>query len=101
MKKALELNIGGIKCDNAACDFRNDNVENKDYKKWLNKPCPKCGENLLTKADYRSTKFLIILVNAINFISMFVPKKFKEKQKIVEGNIHMDGSGKMDFHIKE
>ena len=101
MKKAIELNIGGIKCDNAECDFRDNNIQHKDYKKWLNKPCPKCGENLFTKADYRNTKFLVALVNVINFISIFTPKRFKEKQKIVEASVHMDGSGKMNFKIEE
>jgi len=44
------LNISGIKCDH--CDFKDETVEFKDYGLWLNKPCPKCGENLLTREDY-------------------------------------------------
>lgn len=49
MKNALELSIKGIKCDNPNCDYINKDVEFKDYKKWINKPCPKCGANLLTQ----------------------------------------------------
>lgn len=52
MKETLELNITGIKCD--VCDYRDDTVEFKDYPNWLNKPCPKCGNNLLALKDYES-----------------------------------------------
>ena len=41
--------IGGIKCDNPSCDFRDESIPVEDYKNWLNKPCPICGSNLLTK----------------------------------------------------
>lgn len=46
----VELTISGIKCD--YCDYRDDSVEFSDYPKWLDKPCPHCGHNLLTETDY-------------------------------------------------
>jgi len=46
----MEIKISGIKCDH--CDYRDDSVQFSDYPKWLNKPCPKCGENLLTQEEY-------------------------------------------------
>ncbi len=44
------LKISGIKCDN--CSYKDDSVKFEDYLEWLNKPCPDCGENLLTQKDY-------------------------------------------------
>jgi hypothetical protein len=49
------IRVGGIKCDNINCDYRNDTIPFSDYAKWVNKPCPKCGENLLTERDYKDT----------------------------------------------
>lgn len=57
----LRIQIRGIKCDNPNCDFSDMTVKYEDYDKWLNKPCPKCGHNLLTKI-YRSNRKLVTLV---------------------------------------
>lgn len=55
MRKLLETHIGGIKCDAPGCGWHEDSVEWDDMHveiaAWLNKPCPKCGANLLTEAD--------------------------------------------------
>jgi len=49
----MKEKIKGIKCDNPDCDFVDDSVTWDDYDKtvseWLNRPCPKCGTNLLTQ----------------------------------------------------
>ena len=96
MKDALELKIQGIKCDNPNCDFEDKAVKVEDYDKWLNKRCPKCGANLLTKADMTTTKILMGVIKAANKI---LPKR-KDDEKIVEGEIKMNGTGKIDFDIK-
>jgi Zn finger protein HypA/HybF involved in hydrogenase expression len=72
--KALQLNIQGIKCDNPDCDYeevveckcRNANEVIEKYKKWINKPCPKCGQNLLTLRDYIILKMIILCVDILN-----------------------------------
>lgn len=46
------IEITGIKCDNAQCDYRDDSVKFDEYPQWVNKPCPECGENLLTQENY-------------------------------------------------
>lgn len=51
MEKSL-IKVVGIKCDNPECNFRDDSVQYEDYYLWLNKPCPKCGQNLLTEKDF-------------------------------------------------
>ncbi|MBB6622049.1 hypothetical protein H7E67_01270 [Clostridium gasigenes] len=97
MKDALEMNMGGIKCDNPNCDFNDMNVNAEDYKEWLNKPCPKCGENLLTEEDYRNTKFLLEMVKVANRI---YPKR-KDDEEIVTMSVAMNGDGEMDFNIEK
>lgn len=95
MKDALELNIHGIKCDNHNCDYNDMTVRVENYDKWLNKPCPKCGENLLTDKDYESIKILMSLTENINNI---FPKR-KEEEQTYEASIDMDGTGKMEMKI--
>jgi len=93
---AIDYKINGIKCDNPNCDFRDDTVKFEDYPLWLNKPCPKCGCNLLTKKDLETTKTLIKLVNIINWVIhpfMFIFKKGKR----VKTSVEMDGTGEVNF----
>ena len=48
----LTINITGLKCDNPNCDYRRDDIPFEAYEGYINAPCPKCGESLLTQADY-------------------------------------------------
>ena len=50
------INISGIKCDSLTCDYYDNNVHVNGYEDWLNKPCPKCGSNLLTNLPIHNTK---------------------------------------------
>lgn len=65
----VQLNISGIQCDNENCDYREMDVKLEDYPQWLNKPCPKCGENLLTEDDYNETLDLMKKTELINAMS--------------------------------
>lgn len=71
-----------IVCDNNKCDYKEKNTKSNpdtDYKKYLNRPCPKCGENLLTKKDYIDYINMLKVINWINkyfgWIGIFIPKK--------------------------
>ena len=64
----MEIKTGGIKCD--FCDFSNMSVPVWEYSKWLNKPCPKCGKNLLTESDYQS----IIMLLGVAYQISLTPK---------------------------
>lgn len=93
---------GGIKCDNPECDYMDETVRVEDYKKWLNKPCPKCGSNLLTQADYDNVQMLIGLADIINenyVVDEETQSKLGDKQQTI--TFHMDGSGKMDVEIND
>ena len=60
---------GGLKCDNPNCDWSDASIEFKDMAKWLNKPCPICGENLLTEEDYKNAQALFAAINILNEMS--------------------------------
>ncbi len=94
----IKLNIRGIKCDH--CDYRNETVqfENEDYKKWLNKPCPKCGANLLTQRDLDNTKILIQTTKILNSI-LPQPNNADNTKKLILG-VEMNGTGNMVFKQK-
>jgi len=95
--EALKINIGGIKCDNKECDFKDMSVLFEDYDKWLNRPCPKCGCNLLTEQDYEVTKTLVELVGAINESPLEVP----DDEELVKVTVDFDGTGKVLFNVKK
>jgi len=97
MKNALEINIGGIKCDNPNCDFMDMSVKVEDYDKWLNKPCPKCGENLLTDDDYRNVQFLLAMEKIANEIY----PKIEDDESIVKATIDMNGTGNIYIAIDD
>jgi phage FluMu protein Com len=80
------LTVKGIKCDH--CDWRNLTVERADYKDWLNRPCPKCGANLLTQADYDAVCDLekIAANPLIKLIALFARDKRKTR-------VNMNGTG--------
>mgnify|MGYP003665879484 FL=1 len=50
--QAMTTNISGLKCDNPECDYKDDTVDSVDYEQHIDKPCPDCGESLLTQDDY-------------------------------------------------
>ncbi len=56
-----------IICDNVTCDFTIPNDgRHLDTYKFINVPCPKCGENLLTYQDWKQAESFIKMVNWIN-----------------------------------
>ena len=91
------MNICGIKCDNPKCDFKDMSVKLENYNEWVNKPCPKCGENLLTQEDFDNTMMLISLIDSINEIL----SERNENDKIVTASVEMNGTGDMDITIKD
>ena len=93
-----------VKCDNPACDYtvlnENKDPNNPDLKEYLNKPCPKCGENLLTEKDYKSFKRMIKIIATINKVARFLGMKPKpeDDQILVSVGCH---DGNYTIKIKE
>ena len=102
MNEIVEIKqIGGIKCDNPSCDFRDESVPVEDYKNWLNKPCPICGSNLLTKKDYKSVKRLLSTIKIINKIGKILPISKTILQPSTTCLVVWDGSGNPSFSVEE
>lgn len=95
MKSAMKLDIKGIKCDN--CDYKNEDVKLEEYEKWLNKPCPKCGNNLLTQEDLDSVTKFKAIVDTFNEI---LPKPNGNEKKATF-NLEMNGTGDIGFKLEE
>jgi predicted RNA-binding Zn-ribbon protein involved in translation (DUF1610 family) len=86
MKKNIELFGGGLKCDNPECDYVNMEIPRSEYEKWINKPCPKCGENLLTEDDYMKSQFLESLVDMVNEMDLDIDPN--EPRGIMTVDVH-------------
>ena len=93
MPKILTFEIAGIKCDH--CDWRDDSVRYEDYDLWLNVPCRKCGSNLLTEADLKTTKWLMRIAWWINFFFGWIGY-FKKNDYY--GKVEMNGTGVAKVH---
>lgn len=53
-----------IICDNPLCNHKESTTEKK-LSSFINKPCPKCGENLLTVEDYNHHSLLIAVMKKV------------------------------------
>lgn len=95
MSNAIGLEIHGIQCD--ACDYKDETVNVEDYENWVNKPCPECGANLLTEADYQNVQFLIQIAAMAN---SFLPP-LQEDEEVATMTVSMNGTGDMILDIKE
>ena len=86
MANAVEVDVHGIKCDNPDCTFEDDHVKFEEYPSYLNKPCPLCGQNLLTQEDLDNTNIVLGVVGMLNKV---LPGP-KEGDKLVHAtmNIH-------------
>lgn len=82
-----------IVCDNVKCDFKIKNPTgdpNEDSSMYLNMPCPKCGENLLTDEDYLLSLKVMKIVNWLNkwFSWLLVFSWGKAKKETVQLHCH-------------
>lgn len=66
MEQNVEIEAGGLKCDNPKCDWKDYTISTETYSQWINKPCPKCGENLLTQEDFRNSELLLAIAHLLN-----------------------------------
>lgn len=62
----MKVQYYGLKCD--CCDYRDDEITFEEYKNYINYPCPKCREPLLTKEDYERCIRVLSVVRIGNAI---------------------------------
>lgn len=60
------LKVHGIKCDNENCEYENTSIQPNEYAQWIDKPCPLCGDTLLTQNDYNIAKLLFATTSIAN-----------------------------------
>lgn len=107
--KAVRIQSDGIKCD--YCDWNDPHVHFRNYAFWHNRPCPKCGYNLLTDADYKAVKRLVFMVSIINIILfpvMLIINYLKlvglisedREDETIVAKAEMDGSGHFKIRKK-
>jgi len=101
-RKLIELVDNGplVVCDNTLCDYEVPTEVNKVYSrehlvelaKYLDKPCPLCGENLLTYEDlktYISTYKTITWLNKyFSWITWFTSNKTWAKRVTMRAHVH-------------
>lgn len=82
MRKLIEMEQKNlIVCDNPDCDytFPYSGESEKLLLAFVNVPCPKCGQNLLTPEDYLMAELLKKSVDRINkrfsWLTLFMPRK--------------------------
>ena len=94
--EAIGVSAGGIKCD--ACDYRDETVTVESYPEWLNRPCPKCGANLLTQGDFDAVTAILANIRWFNTIAGPVAD---EADAATPVTIEFDGSGVPIFKVGE
>ena len=83
-----------IVCDNKDCDYNipYSNEGASSIVKYINMPCPKCGENLLTPQDYLQYERLMRVIDWINkwfgWLTYFSSKKNKDKGHTIYVHVH-------------
>lgn len=89
----------GLVCDNPSCDWRDDTIKFKEYKKWINAPCPKCGQNVLTEHDMENALKLNFAIQIVNLKNKLFGRKRKKGDIDVKviANTHND----ISFRIEE
>lgn len=98
---AVNAFVSGIKCDAKGCNYTDEfgdwgstpEAIMATADKYLNTPCPLCGANLLTQADYNAVSRLVDLSKTINDIFGEVPDE-AERVKVC---LSLNGSGNVEF----
>lgn len=87
-----------IQCDNPNCDYVIPNPTKnpfEDTKKYIDMPCPVCGENLLTQQDYDDSMKILKQVIWINKWFSWLAYLFpKGKKRTINAHVH-DGELKI------
>lgn len=86
---AVKFEVKGIKCDAEGCGWRDDSVTQEQLEGWRNRPCPACGANLLTDADWEASQRLQKAAALVNAIFGNLP----DQPYTHVGRVHMNGTG--------
>jgi hypothetical protein len=65
----VEITQNGLQCDNPNCDWKDTTIPAEDFVNWVDKPCPTCGENVLTEKDFNNWQAVMITASMLNSLS--------------------------------
>ena len=92
MRKLIEKHQESlVVCDNPECDYKYPYSEEEEKRlvSYINVPCPKCGENLLTLEDYIMHEKMMKTVNFLNkWFSWLTIFYSKSKEKTISVHVH-------------
>ena len=74
----IGIRESGLLCDNPNCDWVDETIKLHEMKNWVNHPCPKCGDNVLTESDYANVETVLMAVNLAKTMSEEDVTKFME-----------------------
>ena len=86
----MDFNIQGLKCDNPNCDYCNPEIPFEQYEQFVNYPCPKCGESLLTPQAY---KMCVALKSMGKFITKLTGGAKENDVELDAVHLDMDKDG--------
>lgn len=100
------LKFNGLKCDH--CDWEDKTIPYETWSQWVDKFCPKCGENVLTQEDYTQVKELVeAITGAIEKVKNMSPEQLAEAEarapaelknvKSIEFSFQKDGTISIGF----
>jgi len=64
----IETTDTKIECDTVGCGF--EHPCSIDPVEWINRPCPNCGENLLTQENYDGINKIMEQIDYINMLNL-------------------------------
>lgn len=94
----LAVNIGGLKCDNPDCNYRDDSIKLEQYEDYINEPCPVCGSPLLTQEDYDQVQNILSLVAFVNTLPPIPEGEEEGKSKV---SFEFNGTGKVRVSVED
>ena len=65
--KNIEFTSSGLQCD--SCDWKDTTIPVSSFPEWVNRACPKCGENVLTQEDCDNSMKIVAVVDYMNSLT--------------------------------
>lgn len=93
--KNIEFEDGGLVCDKPSCDWQDLTIKFEELESYVNKPCPKCGENILNELDFNNAKKVRSAMEYFNTLSPDEINKLSENinPEVLNSDLFKDAKG--------
>jgi hypothetical protein len=86
-----KISVRGLECDNPKCDWKDDTddtISTDNCAQWMDKTCPKCGQNLFTDDTKIGILFFFISIDLSRKLMLIESTKntFNEVIEILKTN---------------